>query len=162
MKFNVPVITGAKAIVKAIDANRLNGISYQAKLHELAMSVLLHVAKHGDVRMVDYFVTAQIDSTRTNSLKKWFEKYGPVMFDNDGIHYVKRDKPVSRAAGEAEPFWKLVAMEGVAYIPLDVEKEINSLITKLEKDAKKAGTSHSATIIELRKLVKRAPVALAA
>lgn len=153
------IITNAKELTKAIDTAKVAGQSYQATLHTLAVSVLNHVARHKDVRMVKYFIASQVEATRVNAIKAWFENFGPVVFDKDEIKYVAKKVTLSKAI--ALPFWKFKPEE--AYQPLNVQKAIADLIKRIEHDEKKTGTKHSAEIIGLRALAtKQAPVALAA
>jgi hypothetical protein len=141
--------TTEQAINSAVKAFHNNGQALQAEAHKIALSVLHHVGTHADIRVLRRFLDAMPDIARTNSLRKWFETFGPVTFEGNVAHYAK-GKATRLGDAMSKPFWKFKANEGEEYAPVDVNALLNSLIKKLEKDAKKTERDHSATILALK------------
>lgn len=161
----------AKSIPKAIKDIHTRGQSLQTDMHKLACSVLKHLGKTKDIRHTLAFLQAMPEMSRANSLRQWFEKYGPVRFPTPEERkagapeamFVK-DKKTLLGDAMGNPFWKFKATEGVEYQPVDVAAQIKQLIARLEKDqtkAKAAGqtVNHSATIAQLRALTPTQPIA---
>lgn len=142
------------AIQAHIDRFAKSGQKLQAEAAKLALSVLVHVGTHRDTRMVQQFMLVMPDMVRTNGLRKWFEAFGPVKFvaGEDGAERVifVKDKDVKLADAIEKPFWKFSATEGEPYKPLDMDKFLNQIITRLVKDAKETGRSHSQLILALK------------
>lgn len=153
----VKIVSGQKAIEAAILRVHTKGQAFQLAAHTAACSVLAHVGKHGDVRVVQTLVQAMIQampaSSRINSLKLWFETFGPIKFSEDGkdVTYVREGK-TRLGDAMAKPFWSFKAMEGTAYTPVDPIAEIAKLMEKFSKDWAKTGTNHGDTIAKLRDL----------
>lgn len=153
-------MTKALKLYKAseLDARIANlhkrGQSLQNEMHKLACSVLAHVGEHKDVRIVQSFILAMPEMSRTNGLRNWFEQFGPVKFNVDEnkvetVVFVK-DGKTKLGDAMAKPFWKFSAKEGAAYEPLEMQKYIEQQIKRLEKDAKETGRNHKAVIDALR------------
>src|SRR5215207_9856601 len=123
------------------------GNSLQTEAHKLACSVLRHVGEHGDVRVVQTFLTSFPEMTRMNAVKAWFEAFGPVTFDAKGVKFVQGGKTKLGEAMDA-PFWEFTAEP--VYQPINPAKALEALIKKLVRDTKETGADHSATIIALR------------
>jgi hypothetical protein len=138
-----------KEINSAVKAFQNNGRALQDEAHKIACSVLHHVASYGDIHVVRRFLDAMPDIARTNSLRKWFETFGPVTFQGNVAYFVKNGK-TRLGDAIAKPFWRFKANEGEEYKPVDVNALLNSLIKKLESDAIKTGRDHLATIQALK------------
>jgi hypothetical protein len=145
----VTLLTTVKAIEAAILSIHERGTSLQTDMHIAACSVMRHLGKHKDIRIVMKLLNAMPDMARKNSLMLWFETFGAVKFEGKEATFVK-DKPTKMADAMAKPFWKFKANEGVPYEALDVVALINSTIKKLEKDTKETKIDHTATIHALR------------
>lgn len=156
----------AKTTIKLYKANEIdarivllhkNGQRLQTEMHKLACSVLLHVGESGDVRVVQKFLAAMPEMSRTNGLRNWFEQFGPVKFNvsEDGVETVVHVKGGKTKLGDAmaKPFWKFSAKEGQPYEPIDMQKYIEQQMKKLEKDAEKTGRDHSAVLAALKMAV---------
>jgi hypothetical protein len=141
--------TTEQAINSAVKAFHNNGQALQAEAHKIALSVLHHVGTHADIRVLRRFLDAMPDIARTNSLRKWFETFGPVTFEGNVAHYAK-GKATRLGDAMSKPFWKFKANEGDEYQPLDVAKAIEALIKKIEMDGTKTERDHSATILALK------------
>jgi hypothetical protein len=141
--------TTTKEIDSAVKAFANNGRALQEEAHKIACSVLQHVATYGDIQVLRRFLDAMPDMARANSLRKWFETFGPVSFEGNKAHYAK-GKKTQLGNAISKPFWKFKANEGDEYVPLDVNKALDLLIKKLEKDAKETGRDHRDTILALK------------
>jgi hypothetical protein len=141
--------TTTAEIDAAVTAFAQSGKALQDEAHKLACSVLHHVAKYGDIHVVRRFLDAMPDVARTNSLRKWFETFGPVTFEGNKAVYLKNAK-TRLGDAIAKPFWNFKMAEGDDYKPLDPNSAINALIKKFEKDAKLTGRDHRDTILALK------------
>ncbi|AUZ94753.1 hypothetical protein HOR96_gp45 [Agrobacterium phage Atu_ph02] len=174
----IKLVTSVKDISKRTDIVVGTLKSAQHEVHVLAVSVLIHVAKHGNIDVLTGFLDKlkeNAQAMRNNSLAMWFEKYGAVYYETDKdkgkgwkIAAEKRkpfldatkDLKAQRAmldAASNNPFWLLKGQEGVAYTGIDTAKAIASLISQLERDQKKAKEAgltvdHSALIIDLKRV----------
>ena len=144
----VTLITSLKAIDAAIISMHERGQSLQTDMHTIACSVLAHVGKNRDTRVVLKLINAMPDLARINSLKLWFETFGNVKFDGKDVRLT--DNACRIADAMKKPFWKFKATEGVPYEPVDIPAMIASMVKRLEKDAKITGMDHSAVIHKLR------------
>lgn len=62
-------------ISSAIVTIRKTGAEYQALVHECAVSVLSHVANHGDTTFAVRLANAMSSGTRREGLAAWFKKF---------------------------------------------------------------------------------------
>lgn len=74
-------------------------------IHQAACSLLAHVGKNHDARLVTWFIGA-IPRGHTRSVKDWFELFGPISFDGDKANYNPLNPPKLGDAMDA-PFWRL-------------------------------------------------------
>lgn len=182
---NAKAMTPAKPAIKVIGSlteiqKRTTAVatvlkSAQHEVHVLAVSVLVHVAKHGNIDVLTNFLDTLKDNAqamRNNALGNWFERFGTVFYETDKdkgkgwkLDADKRkpflkdhaDLKAQRAvldAAMATPFWLLKGAEGTEYVGMDTDKAINMLIGQLKRDmvkAKAAGkeVDHTATILSL-------------
>lgn len=148
---------GTAKINEKIAALHKSGQRLQTEMHKLACSVLLHLGQNKDVRVVLAFLNAMPEMSRTNGLRAWFEKHGPIKFEQVGegkdaterAIFVK-DKATVLGAAIDKPFWKFNAKEGMPYEALDMEKFVKQTIARLEKDAKETKQDHTALIAAIR------------
>jgi hypothetical protein len=135
---------GIGNIEKAIATLHTAGQSVQAEAHAVALSVLYHVGKHGDVRVVGKLVNgllqAMPEMSRTNALRDWFAEFGPVTFGEKGIALYVKNKPTKMADAAAMPFWKFKVE--APYQALDIMKFVEQAIKKLTKDQTETKRSH--------------------
>ncbi|WP_316196621.1 hypothetical protein [Bradyrhizobium sp. SZCCHNS3053] len=141
------LIEGESAIIKFLDSVKSRGASLQRDCHIAACSVLAHVGKHSDVRLITRFLESLPDMTRKNAVKAWFENFGPVTFGEQGAVSFNGAKAVQLSAAMGKPFWAF--KPEVDYVPMDVAKSIDSLIKKLERDSKETQRDHSAMVAKL-------------
>jgi hypothetical protein len=142
------LMTSEAEINKAIESIKRRGSALQADMHKAACSVLLHLGKHEDIRVLRRFLDALPDMTRTNAMRQWFEAFGPVSYKN-GTAELNKDNPVRLGNAMEKPFWKFKANEGAPYVPL-ADTYFASIVSKLEKDAKETGRNHTELMIALR------------
>ncbi len=140
---NAAIVSGMK---------KLNTV--QIEFQRIACSVLLHVAKHGDIRIVrNLFEKMEGSMANTTSMKKWFDLYAPVTFDDTGeVHYSK-DKLVKLADAMTRAWWKAKPPTPYAGFILSVEikKLYEKAVAKLEeKDPVKAAANQ----VDLETLAK--------
>ncbi|KRR22151.1 hypothetical protein [Bradyrhizobium retamae] len=147
----VKLLVGEKAIKAALVSIHRRGQTLQQDIHQAACSVLDHVAKHSDIRLVTELLVACPDMTRKNALKDWFVAFGPVMIDGDEVTFVK-GKACDVKGAMLEPFW-MFSPEPV-YVPVDVAALLDKIIKKLAKDEKETGATgkHTALMHSLAKL----------
>lgn len=147
----------------------------QTEMHTLAVSVLMHVAKHGNIDVLTNFLKSvkDVPMVRNNALGNWFEKFGPVYYETDKTKGkgwkldTDKRKPFLEATKDLKaqremldnasksPFWNMKGNEGGEYVKFDTLKGIDMLIGQLQRDmlaAKKHGqdVDHSATITALK------------
>lgn len=150
----IKMLTAAQIDTK-IASIHTSGTKLQTDMHQCAVSILNHIAVHRDTRafvvFVGKMVQAMPEMSRVNSLKAWFETFGPVKFNEDGtVTYVK-DKATKLGDAMAKPFWKIAGVEGKPYQAINVDKAIEDLVKKLRKDALETGVDHTVTIAALVK-----------
>jgi hypothetical protein len=145
------LLTTAGSIETGLKAFFTAGQTLQATSHMLACSVLQHVGKHSDVRLVDTMLAAMPEFSRKTALMIWFAKFGPITFDatTNKASFVKGGKTL---LGDAmgTPFWKLT--KDVKYEPIVIDKFIAAMIKKLTRDAKETNRDHSAIISKISKV----------
>ncbi|MGX9944904.1 hypothetical protein ACTG4Q_20800 [Bradyrhizobium denitrificans] len=141
------LIDGETAIKKALASIQTRGASLQRDIHVAACSVLAHVGKHSDIRLVTELLKALPDMTRKNAVKAWFEAHGPVLFVEGDV--IKFNPATTLRLGDAmaKPFW--VFKPEAEYVPMDIAKSIDSLVKKMERDHKETGRDHTSMIAKL-------------
>lgn len=144
------IITGQTAIETKIKAVHKAGQSLQKAVHVAAVSVLAHIEKHNDIRLVGTLMLALPAALRTNAIRDWFTHYGPVTFGaKDELMFVK-GKKIDLAAAMLDPFWKFSPEK--PYTALKLEDWIKQSINKLERDAKETNRDHSILITSLKNM----------
>ena len=144
----------AEQINAQIDLMHNRGQTLQTQMHKLACSILLHLGTNKDVRVVQRFVLAMPEMSRSNGLRNWFEQFGPVKFvqRDDGTEQVLfvKDKDTKLGDAMAKPFWKFSAKEGKPYEAIDLQAFVQSALKRLEKDAKETGRDHTPLIAAIK------------
>lgn len=148
----IALYTSVKLIEAAIVSARTMGETYQRELNKIALSVLNHMAKHKDVRLVNKFLESVVESVRANALRSWFETFGNMKYDTEN-KCMKYDGSRKVRLGEAmgNPFWKFEPE--AEYVPIDVSKAVAVLLKRIQSDAKKTGRNHAKYIKGLEALV---------
>lgn len=142
---------GTKAIDTAIAALFTSGQTFQKEAHAVAVSVLAHVGKHGDVRvagkLVNGLINAMPEMSRVNALRSWLEAFGPIAFDDAGVAMYVKGKKTEIAKAAETPFWKFAPE--VPYQAMDVLKSVDQFIKRLQKDQKETKRNHATMIATL-------------
>jgi hypothetical protein len=145
----IKLIVGQKLIEAGLVAFNKRATALQNEAHVLCCSVLAHVGKHSDIRLVGALLSAMPDMARRNAIRDWFVAFGPVTFENDAPVFVKGGKTLLGDA-MAKPFWSFSPEK--PYEAMDVAKVLSSLVKKLEKDGKETKRDHSSIINVLSKI----------
>jgi hypothetical protein len=147
----IKLLVGEKAIKAAFVSIHRRGQQLQQDIHVAACSVLQHVAKHSDIRLITELLAAVPEMGRKNAMRDWFSFFGPVAFEQDTATFVK-GKACDLKGAMAEPFWTFSPEK--PYEAIDVAKMLDGLIKKLAKDEKETGKSgaHTALMTGLAKL----------
>ena len=153
------LLTTAKAIEAGIERIHVAGQTLQTDMHLVACSVLQHLGKHKDTRVLEKLMNAMPEMARKNSLILWFETFGNVKFSLETKAFVLiKDQGIKLGEAIDKPFWKFKANEGVEYEAIDIVKYVNAQVAKLTKDAEKTGTDHNVLIRALKQAIAPAPV----
>jgi hypothetical protein len=147
----VKLLVGEKAIKDALASIYRRGQTLQMDIHQAACSVLAHVEKHSDIRLITDLLAAMPEAARKNALRDWYVAFGPVTFDGDTPVFVKGGR-VDMKGAMLSPFWSFSPEK--PYEAVDVAKLLDSVIKKLAKDEKETGSSgkHTAIMHALAKL----------
>lgn len=162
---SLTLLTSVKAINAAIKDIHDRGALLQMDVHIAACSVIKHLDKHGDIRMVERLIGAMPDMSRVNSMKHWLETFAKVSFsgaDGKTLEHPAYVSSKTTRLGEAmeKPFWKFRQTEGTAYVPLVLETYLDNQIKRLKQDQEKAGhTQYTALITFLEDYKHVAPTA---
>lgn len=106
-----------------------------------ACAAIVHLVKHGDIRIIRNQLNNMPTSMRRNALAAFFDAYAPVMFADDGAvaldkQRLKTWKQQGIAPALAQP-WHTINKEA-EYKPFDFYVELNKLIERAEKRLGKA------------------------
>jgi hypothetical protein len=147
----VKLLVGEKAIKDALMSIHRRGQTLQQDMHVAACSVLAHVEKHSDIRLITAMIAACPEMTRKNALKEWFVKFGPVTIDGDEVEFVK-GKGCDLKTAMLTPFWTLLPEPD--YKAIEVVKFLDKAIKQLARDEKELGKPglHSALMHKLAAL----------
>lgn len=141
------LVVGATNITSRLAALKTTLANAQAETHVLACSILSHVGKHKDVRLVTTMLESLGDMVRKNAVKSWFEAHGPIAFNDKGEIRFEKSRPLQLAKAMGTPFWKF--KPEAEYKPLEMDKTFDRWIKMLETDQTKAGRDHSGLIAQL-------------
>ncbi len=149
------LLADEKAIDAALTSISRRGATLQHDIHVAACSVLQHIGKHSDIRIVAKLLNALPDMTRKNAMRDWLAAFGPVAFDGDAPVFVQGRK-IELAKAMKEPFWSFSPEK--PYVALDVAKLISGVIKKLQRDEKEVeGVNHATLIATLEQLQQGTP-----
>jgi hypothetical protein len=141
------VLSGDK-LEAAFKSLHTRGQKLQRDVHVAAVSVLVHLEKHKDTRMVSKLMNALPQSYRTNAVREWFEYHSPVTFGAKDEVLFDKNKKFNVTAAMVTPFWEF--SQEKPYVALDMDAWIASAIKKLELDAKNTNRDHSIIITSLK------------
>lgn len=119
------------AIDEAIELAVVSGNNLQVEYQRIACSVILHVAKHHDIRVARKLVETLPEGMRKRSMSAFIDKFAPVSFDEEGeMHYDKNKK--ADIAGSLSFAWWKAASEG-KYVPFILANELQKLLDRAMK-----------------------------
>jgi hypothetical protein len=138
----VKPVQSVKELDKLFASISNNRKALQTQMHTAAVSVLWHVAKHSDVRVIDKLFTALQDdkdsAIRMNALIQWLCDFAPVSYEASTKAW-SFDRSMSAAdtakrfqAGVKVPFW--VHSKEPEYKPLDMAAFIATALKRIQKD----------------------------
>lgn len=145
------IISADKLEAKIRDINT-KGQSFQRSVHIAAVSILAHLEKHNDTRIIlpflDKLMAALPKALRTNAVRAWFEFHSPVCFGKKDEITLDKAKTYKLAAAMVTPFWEFAAE--APYEPMNIDKFLKQAIAKLERDAKESNRDHSILLTNLK------------
>lgn len=170
------LINGAPAIDKESRLAGAAGVKLENRYQIIAVSVLHHVAKHGDISVARNMMAAFPQSLQGNQMLRFLETFGPIRvltaddvkdgqyagLEEGTIVYDKTRK-LKLAEAMEKPWWK--TMKPAVYHPLDLQAEIVKLLDRVTRQQKKGVSADKgdkiddATVQALRALVKPAAIA---
>lgn len=74
-------------------------------VHRIAVSMLAHMAKYGDVRIINRLLDEVKEELEKEALIAWFCKYGNVSMD-DGNRFRLSGGKIALDAADKHPYWK--------------------------------------------------------
>ncbi len=128
-----------------IEAIRLasTGKQLQADMHELNLSIIHHLAQHGQIGVVNHWLAQfeKVESVRKNAMVQWFNTFGACKYNEElGRFEHVKGKKLELAKAKAKPFWKFGALENDKPIKLmTLEAGIKSLIKQMKDNRDKLG-----------------------
>ncbi len=148
----IALYTSGKAIEAAIKSAKVVGETYQRELNKIALSLLAHMGKNKDIRLVNKFIGSVSDAIRVNALRSWFETFGNMSYDTEAKAMVYNGaRKVRLADAMGNPFWKF--QPEADYVPMDVEKAVAGLFKRIQKDTEKTGKKHDKYLAALKSVV---------
>jgi hypothetical protein len=127
-------------ILKAISSAKTKQNNLNKVYQRIACSLIVHVEKHGDVRVISNFIDTLSDSLHIKSMQKFFENYSRASYiTRENKETGKKeialvyDKKKTTKLGEAleNPWWKAKGRSEVK--PVNAIEGFDSFITRLEK-----------------------------
>lgn len=140
--------------VKAINAEsaRLGIVAktWQKDMHTLNLSVVHHLAKHGQIGVLNHHLDQFKDAlaVRRNAIIAWFVTFGACTFDEKNQRFMhKKDHKLDLSAANEKPFWKFSGNETgkddmqVFDVMADIGKAYNRLKKKHDEETKSGNRS---------------------
>lgn len=104
--------------VKAINAESVrlgdNAKTWQKDMHVLNLSVAHHLAKHGQIGVLNHHLGQFKDAlgVRRNAIIAWFTAFAACTFDDKNQTFMfKKDHKLDLTAANEKPFWKFSGNE---------------------------------------------------
>lgn len=147
-------------IAKAIVAAEKKGNSVQNEYWTIAASLLVHLAKHKDIRIIRRVIEGFPEGMRKNSMLAYFEKFGSVrvLTEENAITFkgqkgdiVYDAKRKLNLAGALEtPWWK--AAKEPEYKAFDLDKMIDNVIRLADRKMKDGVSADKGDKLDAKKL----------
>lgn len=159
-------ILSAAATDKLIVSIKGRGKNLDKDIHQAALSVLDHHAKHGDVTLANRLLLAMPRSGRANALMAWMLAFGPKLAKNPAkdanaplVHDKAGEGTFNVAEADATPFWEFKAVEGAK--PFSFDAYMASLTKGMDKALLDPSLSDAQrNILATAKAALQAPTAL--
>lgn len=144
------LIVGAAAIQKAIASIANRGAKLDADVQHAGLSVLAHIAQHGDYTLAERLVTAMPKGARKLALVEWMLAYGAIRklekgaTDNAAIaegHVFAYDKTrkTDMEGATATP-WTEFKKEASILTAFDAQAAVHSVMKRLQTASKEGLT----------------------
>lgn len=150
-------------IKKAMEAAEKNAGTVQKQYQRIALSIIQHLAKNKDIRLVRRMLDKFPEGLRANSMKAFLERFGQVRFVTEGDKLKDSTLEVGQAIfdatkklklGEAiETPWYKAAKEP-EYKPLDLDAMIQNVIRLADARLAKGVSKDKGDNIDANKLRK--------
>jgi hypothetical protein len=151
------IITGTAAIDKAIKSIAGRGAKLDGDIQTAGLSVLAHVAEHGDTTLADRLFNAMPKGARRLALVEWMLAFGTMRVldkKNDaervGMGHVfgyDKERKLDMASAEATA-WHEFRKEKAPAEVFDVQAAFNSLMSRIQAAQKKGIKIEHADLIE--------------
>lgn len=142
-------------VSKAILAAQKQGASLQKAYQRIAASALVHLATHGDIRVIRAMIEQFPEGLRVNSMLAYLERFGTVqvLIDPDTevqtiVH--NASKKLNLAGALETQWWK--AKKPEVYKPLDLDAMISNVIRLADARMQKGVSKEKGDNIDAKKL----------
>lgn len=155
-------IVGSEAIIQAIKNVERRGKQFDKDVHNLALSVMLHADKFGDVTHATNLVKALPKGTRSNAMKDWFIHFGKFKWNAETKSFnADHTKETRIAEATAKPFYEFNAKEGADYVPYDLVTALQKVWAQASKAKARGDALPEAIMQQLEGMVQSAKDPLA-
>lgn len=126
------LFTKTTDIVSAIEDIRTTGKKLDNMIQVAACSVIQHVAKHGDITLVNTLIEAMPNGSRVNALRDFIGTFGKVAYDEATKAFVFDKEKKTDLAGAQAIMWTEFKPEQ-AYVAFDLQALLASVLKKADK-----------------------------
>lgn len=161
----------ASEIRKDMQALFQSAAKLQAKIHEIGLECIAHAQEHGDITLADSLVKGLEENAqgqRTETLKAWFTKYSPIVWNGKGEVVLLKDDntrytPFDVEAASAEPYYSMGKERKPVELTYDgLVKTVNAMLTRIEKAEAGEGNvtiKEGEDVTKMKTLAKRVAMA---
>lgn len=122
------ILSKTKAIETAIVAASKAGNSVQRDYQVIALSLIQHVGKHGDIRLVRTMLDTFPESLRKDAMEKYLLEFGAMRKDDANVFHYDGEKATRLGDALSTAWWKTIKQQG--YTPFVFEVELQKLIDR--------------------------------
>jgi len=125
------------AINKAVTNVTNGGVAIEIELQRVALSIMVHVAKHKDIMILRHFLDKLPESTRKDSMTAFFDMFATVSFAADEntkkvVAQFDASKKLDLASASLKPWYKATKQKQV-HTPYDLLADIERVLAKATK-----------------------------
>lgn len=124
-----------KAINEAIEKAIFSGTQNQNELQRVALSILVHLDTHKDIRILRHFMQTMPKSLRRDSMAAYFHQYAAVSIDDKGVFHYNKERKCNIKDALQMPWYK--AKRETEYKPFNVTEQFEHFIDKCYNRLKK-------------------------